>query len=293
MSELVDINTQDSVFLTLEKYNDTEESEQAELFLQKQNDILTADQTSRGYICFERLRCSMQGSGASSMYFTKCDSSEYVIVRETYSDQFRSTDLDDAQNTTTQTWELLHKFSHPANVRLLYIPPAPAIVGQVQKNSGWLPDIKAEFLTKTSELCNKGYFRWMNKTVPADPQYQPVFPSPLAPIMKLAVLKGPSEETAILPLYQLIDISDPTTDFLNLPQEDCEGLSVRIAKGNMAKAHTNKIYTIKSFIQENHGRIVSKDLIDSDGYLTNAVKFVVDLVGCAAELELVRSIASW
>ena len=41
--ELVDINTQDSVFLTMEKYNDTNKNEQAELFLQKNYDILTAD----------------------------------------------------------------------------------------------------------------------------------------------------------------------------------------------------------------------------------------------------------
>ena len=150
MSELVDINTQDSVFLTMEKFNKSDKDQQAELFLQKNYDILSAEESSRGFICFERLRCSMQGTGETSMYFTKTESTEYVIVRETYSDQFNSTDLDedfqDAQlnvvGKTTQTWELLHKSSHPAGCRIRYIPPVPAIVNQVQTNSGWLPDIQ-------------------------------------------------------------------------------------------------------------------------------------------------------
>ena len=78
--ELVQQTTESSVFLTMSAFNDGKDSIPAELFLSKNYDVISADESQRAFICFERLRVSAQGSGADSLYFTKTEENEFILV---------------------------------------------------------------------------------------------------------------------------------------------------------------------------------------------------------------------
>ena len=280
--ELVQQTTESSVFLTMSKFNEKTESIPAEIFLSKNYDVISADESQRAYICFERLRVSAQGTGADSLYFSKTSSDEFVIVKQFYEDDFDSSDYDEKTDTTAPSFEILRKYSKPSNVRLRFKPGAGV------NNKGWLPDIKENLLLKASELRQNGFFRWMKDTTNAGGGIQKpgdyVFNDNTVQNVgfPLAVCEDEHGQEAVFPLYQLVSqahfdanavaggggIADWKPVPLSTQVDSTVGSAVMISNMN-----ANTKYTIKSLAFENHGKIANESLIKDGEINYNVAKF--------------------